>query len=206
LLPAAAPGKKLLDVGCGTGHWSAYFARRGFDVTGVDIAPDMIEVARTLARNEGLDNASFEARDYERPLDGLCDFDAALFFDALHHAEDHSAAIAAAFGALKPGGVCVVSEPGVGHATSPDAVRAREQFGVTERDMPPALIVAAGRRAGFRTFRVLPHAFSIHKALFEPAPTTGVRRLLRFDAVRALAAAFVALVRKRRGGIVVMKK
>jgi len=46
LLPDAGKDKILLDVGCGTGHWSAYFARKGFDVTGVDISEQMIEVAR----------------------------------------------------------------------------------------------------------------------------------------------------------------
>ena len=46
LLPDASKGKRLLDIGCGTGHWSVYFARRGFDVTGVDISERMIRVAR----------------------------------------------------------------------------------------------------------------------------------------------------------------
>ena len=46
LLPDAGKGKRLLDVGCGTGHWSAYFARKGFDVTGVDISEQMIRVAQ----------------------------------------------------------------------------------------------------------------------------------------------------------------
>jgi 2-polyprenyl-3-methyl-5-hydroxy-6-metoxy-1,4-benzoquinol methylase len=35
LLP---PGARVLDVGCGEGRDSVFFAERGFDVTGVDIA------------------------------------------------------------------------------------------------------------------------------------------------------------------------
>lgn len=41
------PGETLLDVGCGTGYFSRRFAREaGLNVTGIDIAPDMLDVAR----------------------------------------------------------------------------------------------------------------------------------------------------------------
>lgn len=44
------PGETLLDVGCGTGYFSRRFAREaGMKVTGIDINPDMIDVARRQA-------------------------------------------------------------------------------------------------------------------------------------------------------------
>ncbi len=46
LLPEASEGNRLLDVGCGTGHWSACFAGKGFDVTGIDLSTQMIRIAQ----------------------------------------------------------------------------------------------------------------------------------------------------------------
>lgn len=50
-----APGAKVLDVGCGVGRWSRLLARRGGVVTGVDLAPAMLEEARRRAREDGVE-------------------------------------------------------------------------------------------------------------------------------------------------------
>ena len=47
------PGR-LIDFGCGTGRHVAFFAARGFDVTGVDLSPHMLEVCRGKLRKRGL--------------------------------------------------------------------------------------------------------------------------------------------------------
>lgn len=46
LLPCVPNGGRLLEIGCGTGHWSEYFSNKGFDVTGVDISEQMIAIAK----------------------------------------------------------------------------------------------------------------------------------------------------------------
>lgn len=49
------PGMKVLDVACGTGNLSLPSARLGAMVTGVDIAPNLLEQGRAKAAAEGLD-------------------------------------------------------------------------------------------------------------------------------------------------------
>jgi cyclopropane fatty-acyl-phospholipid synthase-like methyltransferase len=47
-------GQRILDLGTGTGVLARAFARRGAEVTGVDIAENQIEEAKRLAAEEGL--------------------------------------------------------------------------------------------------------------------------------------------------------
>ncbi len=58
------PGSRLLDVGCGSGQLALMAAKDGFQVTGVDIAGNLVERARTRAQAEGL-SASFHEADAE---------------------------------------------------------------------------------------------------------------------------------------------
>jgi len=58
------PGSKVLDVACGTGNLALPDARTGANVTGVDIAPNLVEQARANAAREGL-QAQFDEGDAE---------------------------------------------------------------------------------------------------------------------------------------------
>jgi len=58
-------GERLLDVACGTGNVAIPAARLGARVTGVDIAPNLIEQARARAEAEGV-TARFDEGDAER--------------------------------------------------------------------------------------------------------------------------------------------
>ncbi|MFI1991997.1 class I SAM-dependent methyltransferase [Actinoplanes sp. NPDC020271] len=60
LLEHGVRGPKVLDLGCGTGDLACTLARRGYHVTGIDIAPLAIEKAR--AKAAGL-TATFEVQD-----------------------------------------------------------------------------------------------------------------------------------------------
>jgi predicted RNA methylase len=51
----AAPGKRILDIGCGTGKVSLACATWGSTVIGVDSNPEMLEVARSKTKKAGLE-------------------------------------------------------------------------------------------------------------------------------------------------------
>jgi len=59
------PGMKVLDVACGTGNSAIPAAKRGADVIGVDIAPNLLEQARARAKAEGV-QVRFEEGDAEK--------------------------------------------------------------------------------------------------------------------------------------------
>jgi SAM-dependent methyltransferase len=58
------PGMKVLDVACGTGNTTIPAARAGAAVTGVDIAPNLLEQARARAAKDGL-SIQFDEGDAE---------------------------------------------------------------------------------------------------------------------------------------------
>lgn len=203
LLPP--PPARILDFGCGGGWTSIFLALRGYRVTGQDIAPDMIDLARENSVRNGLtsDSIDFVCGDFES-LDGTGEFDGAIFFDCLHHADDEALAIRTAYAALKPGGLLITHEPGEGHATNPASIAAMERFGVNERDMPPKLIVKRGLEAGFVGYRVLaaPDRLfnSFYKKRSDRALSKSRYRLIR-NVVRMLVKPNMAL-----GAVVVLEK
>jgi ubiquinone/menaquinone biosynthesis C-methylase UbiE len=63
--PLPPPPARLLDLGCGAGWTSCFYARRGYEVTGQDIAEDMIYNANEKENREGTNNVRFVVCDYE---------------------------------------------------------------------------------------------------------------------------------------------
>ena len=45
----------ILDLGCGTGKMTLELSRRGYDMTGVDYSPEMLDIAREASEREGQD-------------------------------------------------------------------------------------------------------------------------------------------------------
>jgi SAM-dependent methyltransferase len=62
VLDDGVPGPKVLDIGCGTGNLAIALARRGYQVTAIDISRVAIGMARAKAAAEGL-TVHFEVQD-----------------------------------------------------------------------------------------------------------------------------------------------
>ncbi|MEE9398225.1 MAG: class I SAM-dependent methyltransferase [Methylococcales bacterium] len=202
LLPPAP--QNLLDLGCGTGWTSCFFAKCGYDVTGIDIAPDMIDCAKKNKERESLHNVQFEVLDYEEAAFEN-QFDCAVFFDSLHHAVDEKLAIQTVYKALKPSGICIAVEPGEHHATQLASVEAMEKFNVTEKDMPPYRIIALAEEIGFREFKVLPPPERINRILFNSLNNGEFMNFGR-DILNWSYAVLGSIINRKKNGIVWMRK
>lgn len=207
LLPP--PPATVLDLGCGTGWTSCFFARRGYSVVGQDLAPDAIAHARRYAKEHGIPGVKFVAGDYET-MDFGGRFAAVVFFDSLHHAVDETAALRVAYRALKPGGICITSEPGTGHAAQEQSQEAIAKYGVTEKDMPPKRIIKVGKRAGFSQAETFADAALLSRAAYRQPVSGAKKRLLGAPVIGGLARSASLLhamtLNKRHWGIVVLTK
>lgn len=95
---------RILDVGCGTGFFTILLAKRGHQVTGIDLTPDMILHARELAKEEGAD-CEFHVMDAENPEYDDNTFDFVISRNLTWTLPDAQKAYKEWMRVLKPGGV-----------------------------------------------------------------------------------------------------
>ena len=104
---------RILEVGCGPGHVSLELARAGYSVTGIDISPRCIEVARQFARQDPhvgeRGTLQYDVSDFfsiaQNGYDGI------LFFCSLHHFPDIQKVVDHAEALLNPQGLFLAFEP-----------------------------------------------------------------------------------------------
>lgn len=75
---ALAPGARVLDLGCGNGRHVLALARRGFDATGVDFSPALLQMAAAARDAAGLACQFLLADARNLPLETLPPFDAVI--------------------------------------------------------------------------------------------------------------------------------
>lgn len=106
-LPYCA-GKRVLDAACGVGYGTSILAERAAEVVGVDVDEKSVAYA---TRRYGAPNVAFRVADLVAP--GLAEepFDVVCSFETLEHLDDRDAFLSNVTGALRAGGVLVVSTP-----------------------------------------------------------------------------------------------
>lgn len=100
-------GSSILDVGCGAGiPIDKYLIENGFDVTGIDISPEQINLAR-----KNLPKGKFLIKDMSKIDFSMNSFDAIVSFYAIFHIkrEDHQNLFNKLFFILKVGGNLLVT-------------------------------------------------------------------------------------------------
>ena len=138
---ALPPGSRILDVGCGSGWLSEYFARLGYIVKGIDISSDLIEMSRErVARvpysvdHETPLQCSFEVHDVE--LGSLSEkFDAIICYDSLHHFENEQAVIGNFAKMVDVGGTLFILEgdrPPAGSKSEEELINVMRTYGTLE--------------------------------------------------------------------------
>ncbi len=101
------PGVRALEIGCGTGLFTAMFAQTGASLVAVDISADLLQRARE--RGLPANQVQFlEKRFEDCTVDGP--FDAVIGSSVLHHL-DLEAALGKIHDLLKPGGIMSFAEP-----------------------------------------------------------------------------------------------
>jgi ubiquinone/menaquinone biosynthesis C-methylase UbiE len=142
-----APEGRLLEIGSGPGRLAATLARvaPGVRVTGVDIAPDMVERARSLAARSGVtDRVTFLVGDVTALPFADASFDMAVSSLSAHHWPNPAAGLAEIHRVLRPGGIARIYDV-------VDWIRRFEQQGPDVVELAKSSPFRGGAAAGGRT-------------------------------------------------------
>ena len=137
---AGLPGR-VLDLGCGPGHWTAHLHSLGIDVTGVDVVPAFVAHAR--ARHPGVDVRLGSMTEVDAPEHSVTGILA--WYSTIHLPPPELDRVLAGFRRLLvPGGALVV-----GFFDSEDGVAAFDHKVVTAYRWPADVFADHLARAGF---------------------------------------------------------
>lgn len=204
LLRALSPigGRRILDVGTGTGRAALAFAREGALVTGIDASAEMLAVAERLAAEQQL-SAAFKVGDAHQIPFGDREFDAAVSLRVIMHTPNWRQCVSELCRVSKSR--VIVDFPALGSFASVESVlrRIRQGMGGTVeayRVIREAAVVEVLHESGFRvieTHRQFVLPINFHKLFNSRAFTTGVEGALASVGMLRLLGSPVTMVAER---------
>ena len=188
-----APGRRVLEVGCGTGMFTQMWAPSGAEILAVDLSPQLIARAR---ERQIAGHVRFAARTFEE-CDADGPFDAVIGSSILHHLEIRPA-LRRIHQLLTPGGLMAFAEPNM---LNPQVCLTKNVPWIKQAmgDSPDETAFVGPhmrhllRTAGFRQIRVEPFDFlhpSTPPGLIDAVSRAG-RLLERVPGVRSLAGSLI---------------
>ena len=195
------PGRKALELGCGTGIFLEKLSASGAAVTGIDLSADLI--ARCAARMRGAAHVRLVRGNAMQMPFPDASFDAVYGSSILHHL-DLEAALAEVARVLRPGGRAAFAEPNI---LNPQVAvmfhlgLTKKYFGVSPDEMAFSRFraAAAARKAGLAEIRIRPFDFlhpATPAALIGPVEAAG-RAVERVPLVREIAGSMLITASRR---------
>lgn len=101
---------RILDVGCGPGHISRALAQRGFDVTGVDRSPRLLQIAKRLASRRSIPLRLHRTPSHDLPF-ADASFDCSLATGVIYWVEHPESTLREMVRVTRPGGIVSLLDP-----------------------------------------------------------------------------------------------
>lgn len=155
---SAKGGKRVLDLGCGTGRNIFLAAKAGFRATGVDYSQKAIEIANRYAKQAKLGSkVNFihaDLSNLKRQTFGK--FDYCILMEVIEHLQNYQAVIDFAFSSLKKGGKLLITAP-----NDPGQWTMLDDYARHIRRFTPDLLAEA--LAGFKKNKIYTIGFPLHR-------------------------------------------
>lgn len=159
-------GRNVLELGCGAGVDLARFARGGALVTGVDLAPSAIELARANFSQQGLRGEFHVANGERLPFDDDV-FDLVFAHGVVQYTPDPQRMVEECRRVLKPGGEAIFQV--YNRISWLNALSKLMKVGLEHQDAPVLLKLSIGEFktlvSGFREVRIVPERFPVKSRL-----------------------------------------
>lgn len=166
----------VLEVGCGTGSTALALAGAVGQITGTDISPKMVEIAREKGAAQDQTNAEFEVTSVEGALEQADAFDVVMGFNIFHLTENAEKLFETLHDRLAPGGVFISKTPCL---ADPAVGVKRHLFGVAI-----ALMRLVGYAPFVRRFTFAELEGAIERAGFEIVETGSFPAMSRYIVAR----------------------